>query len=484
MTIDLTAPAHDLLALLGTRRISAVELVDATIARIERLNPKLNAVVASDFDAARRAATASDAARAEGAALGPLAGLPITVKDAFEVAGLSASNGSPKLADYRSTSTAPAVQRLEAAGAILIGKTNVPFLSGDFQTFNAVHGTTNNPWDVTRTPGGSSGGSAAAIAAGLSALELGTDMSGSIRWPSHACGTFGLRPSWGIVPTAGAIPPLPDQPKAEDIRLTVAGPMARSAKDLALALSVIAGFPETALRLDLPPARHRHPKGLRVALLRDHPLAPTTKAVRLGVLTAATALANAGAEVTELGDLSASLADLHRVFATLMYALITLDFPVRLRTALQAQAYEIAADDPTAEAARARGSALDFEGFHALLVERERLKAAIASIFRDHDVILCPPATVQAVPHDQRPFPERQLDIDGVPRPHTDFNAWASIAALLQLPAAVAPTGPGENGLPTGVQIIAPLYHDLSAIAVAGFIEEALGGYRPPPIEG
>jgi amidase len=482
MSIDLCLPAHRLLAHLARREFSAQDLIQATFERMAAVNPTVNAVVAHDETRALAAARAIDRKRARGEAVGPLGGLPVTIKDAFPAAGLVTTGGAPWLSTHTPLQDAPAVARLRAAGAIIIGKSNVCLLSGDFQTFNPLHGVTRNPWDTARTPGGSSGGAVVAVATGMSALDLGSDLGGSIRWPCHATGVFGLKPTYGVVSRAGSIPPGPDIPQSDDVALTVAGPIARSARDLALALNVLACGAVPALALRLPPARRREPAGLRIALLQRHPRGPTAKAVRQGVVTAGLALAGAGAQVTEIDDLPAPLAELHRVYATLVYALVALDWPAKTRAAIAANASRFAAEDVSPDALMARGAALSFAEFLVLATVRERAKAAMAAFFADHDVLLCPPAFTTAFAHDERPFAERRVEVDGVLRPHSDFLHWSSIASLLQAPAAVAPVGLTAEGMPTGVQIVAAPYADRTAIAVAGMIERLLGGARRPPV--
>lgn len=479
--IDLSQPAHRLIALLKDKKISAVELAKAQLEQIARVNPRLNAIIAADEKGALNAAQALDAARGRGDKVGALAGLPMTIKDAFDVKGFATVAGIEAFKGNHPTKDATAVARLREAGALILGKTNVPPLSGDFQAFNPIFGTTNNPWKLTHSSGGSSGGAAAAIAAGLCALELGSDLGGSIRWPAHACGVFGLKPTQGIIPSAGGVPPAPGIPVTPNIRIASPGPLARSAKDLALALHVLAGPDEEGLSLRLPRFMANDLKGCRIAMLTAHPLAPTQRVIATGVVSAGAALAGAGAVVDEIDDLPASLNDIHRLFTTLMFALVSMDFPPKLRALLREKAVNIALDDPSGEAGQARGAALDFMGFMAAEVERARLETAIATFFQRYDAILCAPATTLAFPHDHGPFNGRKLDIDGTPRPHGDFSIWSSIAGLLRLPAVVAPVGI-HDGLPHGVQIITARYHDLKAIALAEFIEEGLGGFVAPAL--
>src|SRR5205085_9817357 len=243
----------------------------------------INAVVVRDFDRARQQADAADTVLSKGERR-PLLGLPMTVKEAFNVAGLPTTWGIPAFKGWQPMQDALAVTRLKAAGAVILGKTNVPLAISGWQSFNDVYGTTNSPWDLGRTPGGSSGGSAASLAAGYVALELGSDLNGSIRQPAHCCGVFGHKPSTGLVPLGGHVPPRAD-PAGSDatVGLGVVGPMARSAADLALALGVIAG-PEdresNAWRLSLPSARHDRLRDFRVLMIDTHPLLPTALSIQ------------------------------------------------------------------------------------------------------------------------------------------------------------------------------------------------------------
>ena len=259
---NLLDSASNLRAALHRREFSAQDLLGATLAAIDRHNPVLNAIVQMDAASAWRAAADSDARIRRGEAR-PLEGLPVTIKDCFEVAGLVTSVGAPALQNYVPKEDASAVARLRRAGAIVLGKTNVPLLTGDFQTYNNIYGTTKNPWNLQFSPGGSSGGAAAAIATGMSALEIGSDLAGSIRWPAHCCGVFGLKTTWNIIATYGHIPPMPDMRLERNPELLVAGPLARSAADLSLALDVLAGPRDPAMPSQiLPPARKTSPKGL------------------------------------------------------------------------------------------------------------------------------------------------------------------------------------------------------------------------------
>ncbi len=292
--------ASELTNLIRKREISSRELLDRYISRIEEFNPKLNAIVTLDTDRARKHADEADQALARGDSWGPLHGLPITVKDLFETAGIRTTCGAPMASGYIPTTDAVSVARLKAAGAVLIGKTNTPLFGLDAQSYNEVFGTTNNPWDLARSPGGSSGGSAAAIAAGLTALELGSDLGGSIRSPAHCCGVYGLKPTYGIVSFRGHIPPAPGT--LGEIDIAVVGPIARAADDLDLALSVLAGPSDEekiAWRLELPTPRRNSLREYRVAAWLDDPEYPVDSEVRARLESTVDSLRRAGVKVDD-----------------------------------------------------------------------------------------------------------------------------------------------------------------------------------------
>ncbi len=276
-----TSPAHQQAAAIRRGEVSSRELLELFLNRIERLGKPVNAVVTIDASRAMDEARAADDARARGAALGPLHGLPMTIKDAIEVGGMRSTGGAVELTAHVPAADAPAVARLRAAGAVVFGKTNLPRWSGDLQSYNEIFGTTSNPWALDRTTGGSSGGAAAAVACGFTAFELGTDIGGSVRIPSHCCGVFGLKPSYGVVPQRGYLDHVGGGTTDPDIN--VFGPIARSAEDLELALSVLAGpEPERALawRVELPEARADELSGYRIGVWFDEPSSPLDHAVR------------------------------------------------------------------------------------------------------------------------------------------------------------------------------------------------------------
>lgn len=473
-------PACLRLAELRSGRIGAGELLEATLARIARVNPTLNAVVAVDADAARRDALESERRYGAGAPRA-LEGLPITIKDAYDTEGLVSTAGVPANRQRVPERDAAAVARLRAAGAVIVGKTNVPPYSGDFQTANAVYGRTANPYDIARSPGGSSGGAAAAVASGMASFELGSDLGGSIRWPAHACGLFGLKTTWGLASTRGHVPPPPGA--TYESELSVAGPLARSAADLDLVLGVIAGPVDPA---GVPPRiaapRHLAPKGLRVALWSHDPLVPTQRAVSEGVERAAAALSAEGAIVDDAARPDMPLAQVFENFALMNHALLAAGLPAHVRDRIAAMGDDLPQGDTSHRALQARGARVDVTTWRAIQDTRQALRRALADFFTRHDVILMPPAPTVAIPHDAgADLHARRLDIDGEPRPYFDFLVWSALASFGQTPAAVAPAGLTALGLPTGVQILCAEGADRSAIAIAGMIERLLGGFTAPP---
>lgn len=474
------ASARDWRRGLEQRRFTARELLDAVWDRILLRNPAVNALAAYDYEAAARAAEQSDARFARGEAR-PLEGLPITVKDSFETAGLTTSCGAEELAEYRPKDDALAVARLRAAGAIILAKSNVPRLTGDFQTASALYGVTSNPFDLQRSPGGSSGGAAASVASGFCAFELGSDLGGSIRWPAHACGLFGLKSSWGQIPLFGHIPPLPAMRFKNPPDLAVAGPLARSAGDLDLVLSVAAGPFNAQGPAFLRKARKKRPEDLRLALWLDQDFAPVDAFVAASVRRAAEVLRRAGAQVDEAARPALAFSEAFEIYAFLNFAMGVSGLSKELREDIAARGKSFDADDPSYPALQARAARFDAATFVRLTERRTAIKRAFAAFFEDYDAILCPPAPCLAIKHDFSPdFFARRLETSAGDLPYHDLLKWASLASLAHLPAAVAPAGRNGEGLPGGVQIICAFDEDRSATAIAAMLENLLGGFAAP----
>jgi amidase len=475
--------ASALAATIARREISCAELLDHYLRRLAAHNPRLNAVVTIEEERARDRAAAADGALARGESWGPLHGVPITVKDTLETAGLRTTAGFPPLTDHVPAANAVVVERLVRAGAIVVGKTNTPTMAGDWQTHNPIFGSTNNPWDVARTPGGSSGGSAAAIAAGLSALEIGSDIGGSIRIPAHWCGVYGHKPSHGIIPLRGHIPGPPGT--LAEVDLGVVGPIARSPEDLGLVLELTAGpLPDRspAWQLRLPPPRRRRLQDYRVAAWLDDDAFPVDAEVGDALHAAIGALAGAGVVVDERARPEFTLDEMMGVYTRLLWPIIIAGFPPDSFEGLTQFAERAAAetDDPLLRLARCGTER--HRDWLAANEHREQLRARLADFFTGVDVLLMPAAQVAAIPHDlSEPQYARRITIGGRQRPYYDLFAWIATATALLNPATVAPIGRGASGLPIGIQIVAPYLEDRTAIDFAHRLAEVAGGFAPPP---
>ncbi|WP_245266445.1 amidase [Bradyrhizobium sp. WSM1743] len=479
------ANVSQLRALLDARKISATELVEHAIGRIEVLDPRVNAVVVRDFERARAAARDADAALTRGERR-PLLGIPMTVKESFNVGGLPTTWGLPTGRDWRAAEDAVAVTRLKAAGAVILGKTNIALSIADWQSSNPIYGTTNNPWDLKRSPGGSSGGSAAALAAGYVPLELGSDLSASLRVPAHLCGVFAHKPTFNLVPQRGHAPP---RSPALGTDLTngmgVCGPMARTAADLSLALDVIAGpddYEAAAYRLQLPPPRHDMLKEFRVLVLDSHPLLPVAQEIRDTIDQLANRLAATGATVARSSSLLPDLAESARLHTRLVRNFTAFGRPPEFFKEIQEKVAALKPDDDSLKAWRTRAPLLSHHEVMAAEIARARLRQQWTGLFREFDVVLCPPFAVTAFAHDHRPDQEdRTIDIDGAHHPYLSLIVWATLATPPGLPATVIPAGQSKTGLPIGVQIIGPLYEDRTTLAFARLLEREYGGFTRPP---
>ncbi|MBW0104967.1 amidase family protein [Pseudonocardia sp. KRD291] len=440
------------------RETGSRELLEVYLGRVA--SSELDAVVTVDAERARAEAAACADETARGHSRGPLHGLPITVKDAIEVAGMRCTGGATELSEHVPDADAPAVARLREAGAVVFGRTNVPRFSVELQTTNELFGTTSNPWDLARTPGGSSGGAAAAVAAGLTAFELGTDIGGSIRVPSHFCGVFGLKPSFGLVPTSGYLDQVGGGAVEADIN--VFGPLARGADDLDLLLRVLAAPSprrSPAWRVELPEPRVTGLRDLRVALWSEHPALPVDPAYAAVLRGVADRLAGAGARVAEAQP-PVDPAEQLGLYQQLLAAAVSPSLPDEL--------------------------AVPMAGGHREWLRAQAARAAMtgawARWFADVDVLLCPVTFTTAFAHaTQGRFGTRMIPIEGGELSDARLVDWPGMIGLLELPSAVAPVGTTAAGLPAGVQVVAPYLQDRRAVAVAGLVADLCGGYRRPP---
>ncbi|MBV9547927.1 MAG: amidase [Chloroflexi bacterium] len=484
--LDAFAPAHAMVGALRERRMSSTELVELHLERIARYNQELNAIVVPATDPLAAAGQADERRLAGGSAA--LLGLPLTLKESMNVRGMPVTAGVRDFADYRSADDGAIPARVLGAGAVLLGKTNVPPMLADWQSDNPIYGRTVNPWDVTRTPGGSTGGGAAAVAAGLSPLEFGSDIGGSIRVPAAFCGVFGHKPSETAVPRSGqfAVPVLPNAAAV----MAVQGPLARSAEDLELALNVIAG-PEVgedaAWRLDLPPARAERLADFRVAVLPPIPWQPVSSEIMEALDGLAARLGRAGTRVRvtqpeAFGDLRQHTA----VYMSMLAAFMASRMPANQREAEAeiVQRHSIDTDFVSARVAGFRATLSEWLQWHA---QREAYRAAYRAFFKDWDVLLTPITLVTAFPHTPVAWPPDEtnarltVDVDGQPVPYFRQVVYPGIATLTGQPSTTFPVGVSRAGLPMGVQAIGPYLEDRTTIRFAGLATREFGGFTPPP---
>jgi amidase len=475
--------AEKMAVALRAGEVSSVQLIEAAIAGIERDDGVINAICVPNFDRAREAARRADKARARGENR-PLLGIPVTVKESFNIAGLPTTWGMPQYRGFVPPDDAVQVSRLKAAGAVVLGKTNVPLGLQGLQSFNDVYGTTNNPWNRACTSGGSSGGPAAALASGFGALSIGSDIAGSLRTPAHFCGVYGHKPTLGLAAMRGMTPPL-TQALPTESDLAVVGPMARTARDLTMLLDVMAG-PDpltTGLAHDvrLPPARHGTLKDFRVLVLDEHPLIPTGAAVRAGVGRVVDALVSHGARVERRSPLLPDLAESAVLYTQLLFSGSTARFPVDTDDRLRTRAAQLSTADQSLDAARLRGMVLSHRDWMEVNHRRELHRHRWRQLFGEFDAVVCPVTPTPAFQHEHNPnLLERRVVVDGVVYPYLDQLVWAGLATMPGLPATAIPAGQSPEGLPVGVQLIGPMFEDRTPLRLAELLEQQIGGFQAP----
>jgi amidase len=474
-------PAYKLARLLKSRKLSAKELLETCLSQYVRHNDKINAVVVTDFERAKKAAAASDRRLAKGKSLSMFDGVPMTAKESFDWSGTPSTWGDPKLANNIATTDAVALSRLTSAGAVMYGKTNVPFHLADWQSFNAIYGTTGNPWDVRRTPGGSSGGAAAALATGMSVIEIGSDIGASIRNPAHYCGVFGHKPTYGVVPYRGHL--MPGSVALSDI--TVAGPMARSAKDLTAMMDILAG-PETIEARGsvsrLEKLKQKSFKDFRVAIKISSPVSDVDAPVQNLILELGDFLKK---KVKALSFDAAPAFDdreAYENYILLLRATATKRMPIEEYNAAFEKVRSLDPLDKSYVALMNRAFAMSHREWLQLNERRHQMRLLWDRFFGDWDVMLCPAAASTAWPHDQKgERHERLIEVNGKKVSTIDQRFWAGYSCNFYLPSTVAPIGLTPDALPSGVQIIAREYGDYTSLRFAELIEQEFGGFIAPP---
>jgi amidase len=473
--------ATELARRVADRSVSATELLESFLARLDRFNPTLNAVIVDVRDAARADARRADAAVANGQQLGPFQGVPTTIKESFNLTGTPTTWGNPAWRTNIARGDALAVQKIRNAGAVVFGKTNVPLMLADFQSYNDIYGTTNNPYDPARTPGGSSGGSAAALAAGLSALELGSDIGGSIRNPAHFCGVFGHKPTWNLLSAKGHTGP---QESFAGADISVIGPLARSAADLDTAVRLLAG-PDAIVargyRLALPELPANGVRGMRVAVWRDDAACPVSAEVRARVDQVARMLRDRGATVDMDARPDFSADHTHTTYQQLLQATLASRLPDAEYESLQQQVAALGPEDDSDRARVLRAQVSTFRDWTTHNELRHRLRWSWHAFFDRYDLLVTPIMPTSAFPHDHRRFGERTIRIDDREYPYFQQVFWAGLSGVAYLPSTVIPTGLDAAGLPIGVQLVGPEYGDLVTIGVARALEADGCRFVPPP---
>ena len=445
----------ELASAIRAKQVSASEVLEAHLGQIEKHNAELNAIVTMDVEGARQRAQAADAALAHGEFWGPLHGVPMTLKDALATAGMRTTCGFEPLADYVPAKDGTTAARLKSTGAIILGKTNVPVLLGDWQTDNPIFGRSNNPWDLARTPGGSSGGACAAVAAGLVPLEIGTDLSGSVRIPAAFCGVYGLKPTEHRVSLDGIVAGPPNSPRPVRI-MSVIGPIARSIDDLGLALGIIAGpdgrdtdVPPLGLKPEEPPAF----KGLRLAWASTFPGVPVSQGIRQAIERLAAELDRLGSRIEQ------SLPELDFGQQGALFGKLVNDV--------------IGALQPVPDGVRP----VSLADYLIELDQRDKFILAWEDYFENWDALLCPAAMTTAFEH--RPI-GTPIEVNGAQAQYWNIPGYCLPFNLTGHPAVVIPMGQDQEGMPIGLQIVGRKWSEERLLAVAKTLTQVTGGYQRP----
>jgi amidase len=473
---------HELVDSIKSKETTSAEILENLLTQIKSKNSDINAVVTLDEERAMDKAKEADKLTEQGRSLGPLHGIPITIKDAYEVEGIISTGGDPNWKDNVPSKNAEAVQRLVDAGAIIFGKTNVPYHSADIQSYNDLYGVTNNPWDLERTPGGSSGGSAAALAAGMTPLELGSDIGGSIRTPAHFCGVFGHKPSYNIVSEVGHLPPPPGFVLTGN-GLSVAGPLARSPEDLEIAMNILAApqsQDEIAWNIKLPKPKVTNINKLKVAVWPEEKSAEVDEEINKLITDTADDLRSAGAKVETVAP-PFSFDEVDDIYSKLVHPIMSAGGDKETLAMADTLAAELDDSDMSELAKITRGVSLRARDYVVNNARRHFIKQKWSKFFENYDVMLSPVCAVPAFKHNHDPLIERTINVNGKEKQYWHTTIWAGPVVTANLPSTSTPIGLTSSGLPVNLQIIGPYLHDLTCIEVAKMIRDLRGGFRIPP---
>lgn len=480
--------ASELAEKIKSRQVTSFEVVNAYFNHIEKHNHTLNAIVTLDKDAAIQRAKDADAALGKGELWGALHGVPITIKDNIATLGLKTTNSYPLTKNYVPDFDATVVARLRKAGAIILGKTNLPPLAMDFQTNSPLFGITNNPWDISRTPGGSTGGGAAAVAAGLTSLEIGNDLAGSIRIPSHFCGVYGLKPTEYLVPLTGMSPGLPRKEYRSFRHQIHIGPIARSINDLKLCLTIIAGPDGTDVDVPYIPLnepRKKDLKDLHIAWTDDFGGVPVSEDTRIALKQFTEKLSKAGCKVVKINPTDfdfMSAWQTHGKIIDMELGILTPSFARFLQYILLGS-YRFG--NPT----MMMEYPISYEKYLTELTKRDTFISTMERFLSGYDVFLCPVHTTAAYKHitpdryfDVFPFHKKDFLVDNKPIKYYAANAsYTSIFDLTGNPVVVMPVGYTKEGLPIGIQVVGQRWHDMELLNVSGQLDKIANAYKHPP---
>lgn len=474
----------ELMEMITSRQISSFELLEIYIERYKKFNKKINALISTNMDNARLRAKQADLALQTGEKWGRLHGLPITIKDNIEVVGMPCTSGSSDLIHHMPDRNADLVQRLVDEGAIVFGKTNLPLFGDDFQTHNEVFGQTNNPWDHKKTPGGSSGGSAAALATGLTALDIGNDIGGSIRIPASFCGIYGHKPSYGIIPDRGLIPPMPKLFKGDyaiQTDIAVNGPLARSAEDLDLALKILVSpeLPDKkAWRIQLPEPRKNALKDFKIGVWLDDPVCPVDSSVGDCLQASIDLLAKSGATISNKKP-DISFEESWDVFIKILNGTLGFGVPPSLFEKWLKRENDIQGQEEY-QTRQIKGAIQRHRDWLITDCKRQVLREKWARYFKEFDILLCPVTPVAAFSHNHTPWFSRSIFVNNQHRPYSDMMGWTGLTNVVFLPSTIAPSGFTPDGLPVGIQIVGPYLEDRTPIQLAKLMGKVTGGFIPP----